>query len=56
MGKLTAVAVKAALTNPGTYQGGDGLFSKLGKAARLYGCSEFSKKAGHFGKSRRKSE
>ncbi len=29
MGKLTAVAVKAALTNPGTYQDGDGLFLKV---------------------------
>lgn len=26
MGKLTAVAVKAALLNPGTYQDSDGLF------------------------------
>lgn len=31
MGKLTAVAVKAALANPGTYQDGDGLFLKVGK-------------------------
>jgi integrase len=31
MGKLTAVAVKAALANPGTYQDGDGLFLRLGK-------------------------
>jgi len=31
MGKLTAVAVKAALTNPGTYQDGDGLFLKVDK-------------------------
>jgi len=29
MGKLTAVAVKAALANPGTYQDGDGLFLKV---------------------------
>ena len=32
MGKLTAVAVKAALANPGTYQDGDGLFLKVGKS------------------------
>jgi len=32
MGKLTAVAVKAALKNPGTYQDGDGLFLKVGKS------------------------
>ncbi len=31
MGKLTAVAVKAALANPGTYHDGDGLFLKVGK-------------------------
>ncbi|AUW58220.1 integrase [Sphingobium sp. SCG-1] len=31
MGKLTAVAVKAASKNPGTYQDGDGLFLKVGK-------------------------
>lgn len=31
MGKLTAVAVKAALTNPGTYQDGEGLFLKVDK-------------------------
>jgi hypothetical protein len=29
MGSLTAVAVKAALANPGTYQDGDGLFLKV---------------------------
>ena len=34
MGKLTAIAVKAALTTPGTYQDGDGLFLKVsGKGA-----------------------
>lgn len=32
MGKLTALAVKAALANPGTYQDGDGLFLKVGKS------------------------
>lgn len=32
MGKLSAVAVKAALANPGTYQDGDGLFLKVGKS------------------------
>jgi hypothetical protein len=31
MGKLTAIAVKAALANPGTYVDGDGLFLKVGK-------------------------
>ena len=31
MGKLTAVAVKAALLNPGTHQDGDGLFLKVDK-------------------------
>jgi len=31
MGKLTALAVKAALVNPGTYQDGDGLFLKVDK-------------------------
>jgi integrase len=31
MGKLTAVAVKAALANPGTYQDGEGLFLKVDK-------------------------
>jgi integrase len=31
MGKLTAVAVKAALASPGTYQDGDGLFLKVDK-------------------------
>ena len=31
MGKLTAVAVKSVLANPGTYQDGDGLFLKVDK-------------------------
>ena len=31
MGKLTAVAVKAAFANPGTYQDGEGLFLKVDK-------------------------
>ena len=31
MGKLTALAVKAALANPGSYQDGDGLFLKVDK-------------------------
>lgn len=31
MGKLTAIAVKAHLTTPGTYQDGDGLFLKVDK-------------------------
>lgn len=34
MGKLTAIAVKAAMATPGTYQDGDGLFLKVsGKGA-----------------------
>lgn len=36
MGKLTAVAVKAALTKPGTYQDGDGLFLKVDKRGGAY--------------------
>lgn len=32
MGNLTAMAVKAALANPGTYQDGDGLFLKVKKS------------------------
>lgn len=31
MGKLTALSVKAALANPGTYQDGEGLFLKVDK-------------------------
>jgi hypothetical protein len=31
MGKLTAIAVKADLAAPGTYQDGDGLFLKVDK-------------------------
>lgn len=36
MGKLTAVAVKAALTNPGTYQDGEGLILKVDKRGGAY--------------------
>ena len=36
MGKLTAVAVKAALSNPGTYQDGEGLFLKVDKRGGAY--------------------
>lgn len=36
MGKLTAVAVRAALNNPGTYQDGDGLFLKVDKRGGAY--------------------
>ena len=36
MGKLTAVAVKAALANPGTYQDGEGLFLKVDKRGGAY--------------------
>ena len=31
LGKLTALAVKSALSNPGTYHDGDGLFLKVDK-------------------------
>ena len=36
MGKLTAVAVKAALTNPGACQDGEGLFLKVDKRGGAY--------------------
>jgi hypothetical protein len=36
MGKLSAVAVKAALANPGTYQDGGGLFLKVDKRGGAY--------------------
>lgn len=36
MGKLTALAVKAALANPGTYQDGEGLFLKVDKRGGAY--------------------
>ena len=36
MGKLTAMAVKAALEKPGTYQDGDGLFLKVDKRGGAY--------------------
>jgi integrase len=36
MGKLTAIAVKAHLTTPGTYQDGDGLFLKVDKRGGAY--------------------
>ena len=36
MGKFTAVAVKAALANPGTYQEGEGLFLKVAKRGGAY--------------------
>ena len=36
MGKLTAVAVKAALANPGNYQDGDGLILKVDKRGGAY--------------------
>jgi len=36
MGKLTAMAVKAALANPGTYQDGEGLFLKVDKRGGAY--------------------
>ena len=36
MGKLTAVAVKAALANPGTYQDGEGLLLKVDKRGGAY--------------------
>ncbi|MGB3320911.1 MAG: Arm DNA-binding domain-containing protein [Sphingopyxis granuli] len=36
MGKLTAVAVKAALAIPGTYQDGDGLVLRVDKRGGAY--------------------
>lgn len=36
MGELTAVAVKAALANPGTYQDGDGLVLRVDKRGGAY--------------------
>lgn len=36
MGKLTAIAVKAHLATPGTYQDGDGLFLKVDKRGGAY--------------------
>jgi integrase len=36
MGNLTALSVKAALTNSGTYQDGDGLFLKIDKRGGAY--------------------
>ncbi|WP_445177224.1 integrase arm-type DNA-binding domain-containing protein [Rhizorhapis sp. SPR117] len=36
MGKLTAIAVKAALAKPGTYQDGEGLFLKVDKRGGAY--------------------
>ncbi|UNK77814.1 Arm DNA-binding domain-containing protein [Sphingopyxis granuli] len=42
MGKFTVIAVKAALTNPGTYQDGDGLFLKVDKHGGAYGLQAFA--------------
>jgi hypothetical protein len=36
MGKLTAIAVKAHLSTPGTYQDGEGLFLKVDKRGGAY--------------------
>ena len=36
MGKLTAIAIKAFLANPGTYQDGEGLFLKVDKRGGAY--------------------
>ncbi|KTE17020.1 tyrosine-type recombinase/integrase [Sphingopyxis sp. H115] len=36
MKKLTALAIKAAMTRPGTYQDGDGLFLKVNKSGGAY--------------------
>src|SRR3546814_17509491 len=36
MKKLTAFAIKAAMTRPGTYQDGDGLFLKVNKQGGAY--------------------
>lgn len=48
MGRLSAVAVKAALTNPGTYQDGDGLILKVGKT----GAASWLLRLQHDGKRR----
>jgi hypothetical protein len=36
VGNLTVLAVKAAMSNPGTYQDGDGLFLKIDKRGGAY--------------------
>jgi integrase len=36
LGKLTAIAVRASLANPGTYQDGEGLFLKVDKRGGAY--------------------
>ena len=36
MKKFTALAIKAASANPGTYQDGDGLFLKVDKRGGAY--------------------
>lgn len=36
MGKLTAVAIRAALSNPGTYQDSDGLALRVDKRGGAY--------------------
>jgi hypothetical protein len=36
MGKLTALAIKAAFANPGTYQDGDGLVLRVDKRGGAY--------------------
>jgi hypothetical protein len=36
MGNLTALAVKAVMSTPGTYQDGDGLFLKIDKCGGAY--------------------
>ncbi len=48
MGNLTALAVKAALANPGTYQDGDGLFLKVDKR----GGASWTLRVQHDGKRR----
>lgn len=48
MGNLSAVAVKAALANPGTYQDGDGLFLKVDKR----GGASWNLRPQHDGKRR----
>src|SRR3546814_18536416 len=46
MGKLTAIAVKAALANPGTYQDGEGLFLKVDKRGGASWCLRLQRDGG----------
>ena len=48
MGKVTAIAVKAAMATPGTYQDGDGLFLKVSRK----GAASWKLRLQHDGKRR----